>query len=260
MPVSEVIKALKLGGLWKYRRGYTECVCRVVGFHPRRSIDVSTVWPIMLTGLYSTNSISLTAPTNTQMTDIYGKCDKNVPLSKQSTVCPLGFLYADSIIFYVMDTQANKKLQKNVWLLDKSGTESCSACFRCAISDLCTCNSKQSLRSKETDISGIVSNSQSIFISCIFKEMNYWTTWQSFVLADVHYLFGGRPVTDLLGVSCYTGRSSLLDVTSLCKKSSFHFLKLGPLRTVGAFSIWQRLTIFPTLKGVKLWILVGLLA
>lgn len=45
MPVSVVIKALKLDGLWKYRHGYTECVWRVVGFNPRCGIDedVSTV-------------------------------------------------------------------------------------------------------------------------------------------------------------------------------------------------------------------------
>lgn len=82
MPVSVVIKALKFEGLWKYRREYTEFVCRVVVFNPGRSIDLSTVWPIMFTGVYNTYSMSSnklwTALTNTttQMIDIYGKCDK----------------------------------------------------------------------------------------------------------------------------------------------------------------------------------------
>lgn len=60
MPVSVVIKALKLEGLWKYRCGYTECVCRVVALNSGRSIDLSTIWPIMFTGLYNTYSMSLT--------------------------------------------------------------------------------------------------------------------------------------------------------------------------------------------------------
>lgn len=55
-----------------------------------------------------------------------------------------------------------KKRQQNVWLLYKSSTESCSACFHCAIeesgaADLCTRSNKQSLHSNETDISSTVS-------------------------------------------------------------------------------------------------------
>lgn len=39
MPVSVVIKALKLEGLWEYRHGYTESVCRV--FNPGCSVHLS---------------------------------------------------------------------------------------------------------------------------------------------------------------------------------------------------------------------------
>ena len=63
MPVSVVVKALKMKGLGKYRHGYTEFLCTVGVFNSGCSLHLTSEYSLASSsfrGLYNTYNISAT--------------------------------------------------------------------------------------------------------------------------------------------------------------------------------------------------------